>query len=73
MAAWCAIPAAPAAYKSAPVNTPSAPVPRNRFPLWTMGTGRDVIEGHSGIYSPELWQFLTRLADPGIDGDNLCL
>ena len=62
----------PTAADEAPVNRPAAPPPRNRFPLWTMRTGAEVIEGHSGIYRPELWQFLARLADPRNDGDALC-
>lgn len=56
----------------APVNWPSAPQPRNRFPLWTMRTGAEVIRGHSGIYQPALWDFLVRLANPLEPADALC-
>lgn len=56
----------------APVNWPGSPAPRNRFPLWTVRTGAEVIQGHSGIYKPELWQFLVRLAQPTANVDALC-
>lgn len=56
----------------APVNWPSSPAPRNRFPLWTVRTGAEVIKGHSGIDKPELWQFLGRLAQPTANVDALC-
>lgn len=56
----------------APVNWPGSHQPRNRFPLWTVRTGAEVIEGHSGIYKPELWDFLVRMADPAQPADALC-
>lgn len=56
----------------APVNWPSAPAPRNRFPLWTVRTGAEVIQGHSGIYKPELWAWLIRLANPLENADAVC-
>jgi pimeloyl-ACP methyl ester carboxylesterase len=67
-----ALTTSPLADSGAPVNRLNSPLPRNRFPLWTIRTGAEVIEGHSGIYKPELWQFLTRLADPQKNGDALC-
>jgi len=56
----------------APVHWPGAPQPRNRFPLWTMRTDAEVIQGHSGIDKPALWAFLVRLADPQESADALC-
>lgn len=57
---------------TAPALRPQAPAPRNRFPLWTMRATADVVDGHSGIYEPELWTFLTRLAGGRMPPDQLC-
>ncbi|MFO1326032.1 MAG: hypothetical protein U1F56_01645 [Rubrivivax sp.] len=65
-------PTADPAPGTAPALRPQAPEPRNRFPLWTMRAAADVVDGHSGIYEPELWTFLTRLASGRATPDQLC-
>lgn len=57
---------------TAPALSPQAPEPRNRFPLWTMRASPQVVDNHSGIYDPALWEFVTQLADDDVKVDNLC-
>lgn len=58
---------------SCEVNKNSGLIKRDvsQFPLWTMfAKGTNVIAGHSGIYEPELWEFITSLADR--QGGTIC-
>lgn len=58
---------------SCTINEESGLIKRgnSQFPLWTMfAEGSNPIEGHSGIYKPELWKFIASLADG--QGNTIC-
>ena len=46
---------------------------RSQFPLWTMfAKGSEVIQGHHGIYSKALWDFIASLATNPDPGGTVC-
>ena len=57
---------------AAPALSPQAPEPRNQFPLWTMRASPQVVDNHSGIYDPALWDFVTKLVGDQVNVNALC-